>query len=253
MRATISSRRSAIDGRAATTTRSAAAGRQPAVAQSLDGTRDEVRRVGVRPRASSDGKSVPTSPSAAAPKQRVDEGVERGVAVGVALRPARLVREGDAGQAHRAPVDEPMGVEADPPPSARSRVRAGVPPPRAASCARIGTRSAGSVSLRLAGSPGTTWTGTPAAARAPASSVIGRPQACASSIAARSAPRRAACGVWAATTSSRSTGATTRSPPHALQGVDDRHDRHDRTAHLAAGLARRSPRDSGVTAGRAAS
>ena len=105
-----------------------------------------------------------------------------------------------------------MGVEADPRPRAGRRAGASMPVARAASCARIGTRSAGSVSLRLAGSPGTTWTGTPAAARAPASSVIGRPQACASSIAARSAPRRAACGVWAAATSSRSTGATTRSP-----------------------------------------
>ena len=112
--------------------------------------------------------------------------------------------------------------------------------------------SAGSVSLRLAGSPGTTWTGTPAAARAPASSVIGRPQAWASSIAARSAPRRAACGVCAATTSSRSTGATTRSPrtrfSESTTGTIGT--TAPFTARAAATTAATS---SGVTAGRAAS
>ena len=59
---------------------------------------------------------------------------------------------------------------------------------RAARVARMATRSVASVSFRFSGSPGMTWTGTPAAASAPASSVIGRPQAWASSIAARRAP-----------------------------------------------------------------
>src|SRR5687768_1186970 len=46
---------------------------------------------------------------------------------------------------------------------------------------------------------------------------MGRPQAWASSMAARSAPSRAAWGVCAAATSSRSTGATTRSPRMRLR------------------------------------
>ncbi len=120
--------------------------------------------------------------------------------------------------------------------------------------ARIGPTSPGSVSLRFPGSPGTVSTGTPAAASAPASSVMGRPQACASSIAARSAPSVAPCGVCAAATSSRSTGATTRPPRTRLSesttGVTGTTARSPPSAISAETTA---PTSSGVTAGRAAS
>ncbi len=73
-------------------------------------------------------------------------------------------------------------------------------------------RSAGTVTLRLVGSPGTTWTGILQASRSAASSVHRPSAARGSASAARRSARRTPWGVWARANLERSSVATTWSP-----------------------------------------
>ena len=110
---------------------------------------------------SSAGKSRPRSPSAVAPSSASASGVEDDVAVRVAGQ-RRRARDLDAAEAERHPRPERVAVVADPGP------RRGASP---TSTAAARWRSLGSVTLRLPGSPGTTWTGMPQASSRAASSV----------------------------------------------------------------------------------
>ena len=233
-RATISSRRSAIDGRAATTTRSAAAGRQPAAREPFDGAREEVRRVRVRPRCIVGRKERADVPERGRAEQRVDEGVERGVPVRVALRPARLVRKCDAREAHRPAVDEPVSVEPDPPPAAGGRIggRAGR---RGRQLRAHGDEVGGLGELAVGRVAGNDVDGH--AGRGEGAGVIGDRASPGVRLLDRGAQRAEAGGLrrlgghdlFALDRCDHPLAA------HALQGVDDRDDRHDRTVHLAAG------------------
>ena len=204
---------------------------------------------------SSGGKRTPTSPSPAAPSS-----------ASMSAWSATSPSEWPSGPAARRRTSTPR--EAHRPPRRPTRCASNPIPARApvaiaAASSGDGARgedgahgrdvAPASVSLRLAGSPGTTWTGAPAGGKR--AGVVGdrpvpgvrlldpRPQL----------PERAACGVWAATTSSRSTWPMTTSVAHPLQRVGHRHDRDDRRGRPRPRQRRPTRRASGVTAGRAAS
>ena len=254
IRAASSSRRGAIAGRARQR-RQVHAGRPPARFGEPLTASAAARRVGALPAplARREERADVAQPGGA--EQRVDQRMERRVAIGVA-RPGRVARRATSARRAASAVPRPAdGRRSRRPTRARSPGRARRARRRAsARTARIGGDVAGLGELAVGRIPGTAWTGTPAAARAPASSVTGRPQACDSSIAARSAPRRAACGVCAAATSSRSTGADDR----ARRGRASASRRPARPARprarcRAAAAAAMRPTSSALTAGRAAS
>ena len=200
-------------------------------------------------RASSDGKSV-ADVAQRAPRRaarRSARGARRPRPSGPPAR--RLVGERDAGRgASAGPSTEPVRVEPDPDRGAVADrgVDAGTlqPPARRAH----GDRSPGSVSLRLAGSPAND-----ADRRRPprpgrrASSVIGRPQACASSMAARSAPSARPAASGRPRPRRGRPAPTTRSSRDSLQGVDDRDDRDDGARRPTRPARRRRATSSGVT------
>ena len=101
---------------------------------------------------------------------------------------------------------------------ARSRSVGRRPAPAIRLAARA--RSAGTVTLRLAGSPGTTWTGILQASRRAASSVQVPWLASSEASAVRRMPRRMPCGVCAAASPERSTVAAIRSPSMRLSVSD---------------------------------
>ena len=128
------------------------------------------------------GKSRPRSPSPAAPSSASHDRVERDVAVGVADQPRRAL-DRDAAEHERRARPERMAVVADTRSAAgRGRGRAPAPPAR---------DRPGSVTLRLPGSPGTTWTSMLQASSRAASSVkVSGPSAGNRRHASRSRPRR---------------------------------------------------------------
>ena len=108
------------------------------------------------------GKRRPRSPSPAAPSSASRDGVEDDVAVGVADQARRARRSRP--RRGRSGVPGPNGWLSWPMPGPRRAGRAEDQRPPAA-------RSAGSVTLRLPGSPGTTWTSMLQASSRAASSV----------------------------------------------------------------------------------
>ena len=116
---------------------------------------DPLRRRRVRPGTADRGRR------AGGAEQRVADRVERDVAVRVAVEPRRAARW--RCRRGRAALPGPKGWPSCPIPTRGARG-----PARAASTRR---RSAGCVTLRLLGSPGTTWTGILQASSSAASSV----------------------------------------------------------------------------------
>src|SRR5262249_14604347 len=110
----------------------------------------------------------------------------------------------DAAAYARAALGEGRAIETEPAPGPAHNGSRDAP----ATSAAAATRSAGVVTFRFAGSPGTTTTRPPAASISAASSVASASEACAS----RSRSARNACGVCTATSPSRVTVSTTRSP-----------------------------------------
>ena len=127
---------------------------------------------------------------------------------------ARRARDLDAAEPQRPARPERVRVVPDP----GSPGRVARP-----SSAAARSRSAGTVTLRLAGSPGTTWTAILQASSRAASSVH-VPSAADGTLASasRRSARRTPCGVWAAASVARSTVASTRSPSTALERLGDR-------------------------------
>ena len=122
-------------------------------------------------------------------------------------------------RSERLPGPERVAVVPDPGP--RRRVRSGRPRPV--------PRSAGSVTLRLPGSPGTTWTAMLQASSRAASSVnVAGPSAGKRRYASRRRSRRTPCGVCAAPRSLRSTVAPDQLAVEALERLRDGHDRDRR-------------------------
>ena len=160
--ARIASRCAPSRGRAATIVRSTPTGRQPASASRATTVREQLAAVDAGGRRGVGREQPAEVPEAGGAQQGVGDGVQDDVAVRVTVQ-ARRAGDLDAAQAQRLARPERMRVVADPGPPGRRRRR------RAASAARA--RSAGTVTLRLAGSPGTTWTAILQASSRAASSV----------------------------------------------------------------------------------
>ena len=165
------------------------------------------------------GNIRPRSPSPAAPSNASATRMQDDVAVRMTVQP-RSARDVDAAQAQRLARPERMRVVPDPGPPGGSG-----PASRLAARAR----SAGTVTLRLAGSPGTTWTGILQASRSAASSVQVPWLASSEASAVRRMPRRTPCGVCAAASPERSTVAAIAIAVDALERLGHGHDRDRRT------------------------
>ena len=150
--AAIGSRWSPRRGRAAITVTSTEVGRQPRRGHAVAHGAQELAAGDPAWRPCVGREEAPEVAQRGRPEQRVGDGVEDDVAIGVAVE-ARGSGDLDAAEHQRTARPKRMAVVADP--GARRRARRGSRPTRA--------RSPGTVTLRFAGSPGTTCTGTPVA------------------------------------------------------------------------------------------
>ena len=165
------------------------------------------------------GNIRPRSPSPAAPSSASATRMQDDVAVRMTVQPrsARRSRRRPGAAARPARTD-----------ARRARSRS-VGRRRTGEQVAARARSAGTVTLRLAGSPGTTWTAILQASRRAASSVQvpGWPHPEASAV--RRMPRRTPCGVCAAASPERSTVAAIALTIDPLERLGHGHDRDRRT------------------------
>ena len=207
----IASSRSPRRGRAATIVRSTDRGRQPAVRRAARPTLGEHRAAGDarRRRRHPPGRGArgrpgrPRRAGASATAWRATSPSR------VAVQPRRAV-EGRRRRAAAARPDRTGGC-----PGRCPCASAGWPAPRRG---RARPRSAGTVTLRLVGSPGTTWTGILQASSSAASSVQSRrsPGGGPAERPRAASPARTPCGVWARPSAARSTVADDPSPSTRL-------------------------------------